>query len=51
MRVTSQVYRSEEDRIEGKDLDLKVGKSCILESHVWTRIDRALESQNLYLIS
>ena len=47
----SQVYQSGEDRVESKDLDPKIGKSCILESHVRTRIDRALKSQNLYLFS
>ena len=45
----SQVYRSEEDHVEGRDLDPKIGKSCILESQVWTRIGRVLKSQNLYL--
>ena len=44
----SQVYRSKEHRVEGRDLDPKIGKSCILESHMWTRIGRALKSQNLY---
>jgi len=51
VRVMSQVYQSEEDRFEGRERDSKVGKSCILESHVWTRIDRALKSRNLYLFS
>ena len=40
----SQVYRSEKDRVEGRDLDPKIGKSCILESHVWTKIGRTLKS-------
>ena len=47
----SQVYQSEEDHVKGKDLDPKVGKSCIVKSHVWTRIGKELKSQNLYLFS
>ena len=47
----SQVYRSKEHRVEGRDLDPKVGKSCILESHMQTRIGKALKSRNLYLFS
>ena len=47
----SQVYRSEEDRVEGRDLDPKVGKSCILDSHMWTRIGKVLKYLNLYLFS
>ena len=33
MRVMSQVYESEKDHVEGRGLDSKVGKSCILDSH------------------
>jgi len=51
VRVMSQVYRSEEDRVEGRDLDPKVGKSCILDSHMWTRIGKVLKYLNLYLFS
>ena len=51
MRVVSQVYRSEEDCVGGRDLDPKVGKSSILESHMQTRIGKALKSRNLYLFS
>ena len=40
MRVLSQVYQSEEDHVEVRGLDPRVGKSCILESHLWTRIVR-----------
>ena len=40
----SQVYRSKEHRVEGRDLDPKIGKSCILESHVRTKIGRTLKS-------
>ena len=40
----SQAYQSEKDHVEGRDLDPKIGKSCILESHVWTKIGRTLKS-------
>ena len=33
MRVMSQVYKSEKDHVEGRGLDSRVGKSCILDSH------------------
>ena len=29
----SQVYQSEKDRVEGRELDPRVGKSCILDSY------------------
>ena len=29
----SQVYESEKDHVEGRGLDSRVGKSCILDSH------------------
>ena len=32
MRVMSQVYESEKDHVEGRGLDSRVGKSCILDS-------------------
>ena len=44
----SQVYQSEKDRVEGRGLDPRVSKSCILNSHLWTRIDRVWESRNSF---
>ena len=32
-RLMSQVYESEKDHVEGRGLDSRVGKSCILDSH------------------
>ena len=43
----SQVYESEKNCVEGRGLDPRVNKSCILDSHLWTRIGRAWESRNL----
>ena len=45
----SQVYESEKDCVEGRGLDSRVGKSCILDNHLWTRIGRVWESQYLYI--
>ena len=44
----SQVYQSEKDRVEGKELDPRVSKSCILDGYLWTRIGRAWKSQNSF---
>jgi len=46
----SQVYESEKNRVEGRGLNLRVGKSCILDSHLWTRIGRVWESRNSYFL-
>ena len=32
-RLMSQVYESEKDHVEGRGLDSRVGKSCILDSY------------------
>ena len=32
-RLMSQVYESKKDHVEGRGLDSRVGKSCILDSH------------------
>ena len=47
----SQVYQSEKDRVKGRELDPRVGKSCILDGYLWTRIGRARESRNSYFFS
>ena len=47
----SQVYLSKQDHAEGRGLDSRIVKSCILDSHLWTRVGRAWESRNSYLFS
>ena len=47
----SQIYQSEKDCVEGRGLDPRVGKSCILDSHLWIRIDRVWESWNSFFFS
>ena len=48
-RLMSQVYESEKDHVEGRGLDSRVGKSCILDSHCELEL-MMLESLDIFFL-